>query len=99
MDTVHVDIGYTTRTFSRRPGDLTGALAALIAPVPRRQTRMGFILPMENDRWIVSLGGVLGDYAPTDPAGFLEFARTLPRPSRARAWSTAPAGRSCPSAG
>ena len=28
MDTVHVDIGYTTRTYRRRPGDLDGALAA-----------------------------------------------------------------------
>jgi 2-polyprenyl-6-methoxyphenol hydroxylase-like FAD-dependent oxidoreductase len=80
MDTVHVGIGYTTRTYRRRPSDLNGDLAALIAPVPPRQTRMGFILPMENDRWIVSLGGLLGNYAPTDAAGFLEFARTLPRP-------------------
>jgi hypothetical protein len=80
MDTVHVGIGYTTRTYRRRSNDLDGDLAALIAPAPPRQTRMGFILPMENDRWIVSLGGLLGDSAPTDPAGFLEFARTLPRP-------------------
>ena len=32
---------------------------------------------MENNRWMVSLGGWLGNHAPTDAAGFLEFARTL----------------------
>jgi 2-polyprenyl-6-methoxyphenol hydroxylase-like FAD-dependent oxidoreductase len=35
---------------------------------------------MEEDRWIVSIGGWTGDYAPTDPQGFLEFARSLARP-------------------
>src|SRR4029079_5516854 len=31
-------------------------------------------------RWIVSLNGYFGDHPPTDEAGFLEFARGLPRP-------------------
>ena len=35
---------------------------------------------MEGNRWMVTLAGWLGDHAPTDPAGFLEFARTLARP-------------------
>jgi 2-polyprenyl-6-methoxyphenol hydroxylase-like FAD-dependent oxidoreductase len=35
---------------------------------------------MEGDRWMVTLAGWLGDHAPTDPAGFVEFARTLARP-------------------
>ena len=34
---------------------------------------------MEGDRWTVTLFGMLGDHPPTDEAGFLEFARTLPR--------------------
>jgi 2-polyprenyl-6-methoxyphenol hydroxylase-like FAD-dependent oxidoreductase len=79
-ETVEVGIGYTTRTFRRRPQDLNGDVAAIIAPHPSYQKRVGFILAMEHDRWIVSIGGWLGDHAPTDPEGFLEFARTLARP-------------------
>jgi 2-polyprenyl-6-methoxyphenol hydroxylase-like FAD-dependent oxidoreductase len=35
---------------------------------------------MEGDRWMVTLAGWLGDHAPGDPDGFVEFARTLARP-------------------
>jgi hypothetical protein len=35
---------------------------------------------VEGGRWIVSLNGYFGDHAPTDPEGFLEFARSLSRP-------------------
>ena len=38
------------------------------------------MLAMEGNRWIVTIGGWLGNHAPTDPAGYLEFARTLARP-------------------
>ena len=77
---VHVGIGYTTRIFRRSPCDLDGDLGALLAPKPPHEKRIGFIIAMEGDRWIVTLGGWLGNHAPTDPAGFLEFARTLARP-------------------
>ena len=36
--------------------------------------------PIEGDRWMITLGGWLGDHAPTDEQGFLEFARSLPAP-------------------
>ena len=42
--------------------------------------RNGVVLPWEDDRWIVTLGGFNGDFAPLDPAGFVEFARGLPTP-------------------
>ena len=35
---------------------------------------------MEGDRWMVTLFGMLGEHPPTDEAGFLEFARSLPAP-------------------
>jgi hypothetical protein len=77
---VDVDLCYTTRTFRRRPGDLQGDMAAVLAPMPPKETRVGFILAMEGDRWIVSIGGFGGDQAPTNPQGFLAFSRTLSRP-------------------
>ena len=76
----NVGIGYTTRIFRRRPRDLDGDMGAILAPKPPREMRIGFMLAMEGDRWMVTLGGWLGNHAPTDPPGFLEFARTLARP-------------------
>ena len=35
---------------------------------------------IEGDRWMVTLAGVLGDHPPTDPDGFLDFARSLQFP-------------------
>jgi flavin-dependent dehydrogenase len=79
-ESVGVDLGYTTRTFKRRARDLNGDVGAVIGPKPPGQRRVGFMLTMEGGRWIVSLGGWLGDHAPTDARGFIEFARSLPRP-------------------
>ena len=42
--------------------------------------RFGVILSQEGDRWIVTLGGYLGDHAPTDDNGFVDFARSLQKP-------------------
>ncbi len=38
------------------------------------------LLLLEGDRWMVTLGGRLGDHPPTDPDGFLAFARSLRLP-------------------
>ena len=35
---------------------------------------------VEGDRWMVTLAGILGDHPPTDPDGFLDFARSLQFP-------------------
>ena len=77
---ISVGLGYTTRMFRRLPGDLDGDRGAVIAPTPPREMRLGFILAMEGNRWIVSLGGWLGNHAPSDLPGYLEFARSLARP-------------------
>ena len=79
IDCMEVDVAYTTRTFRRRPSDLDGDLAAIISPTPP-QARIGVIVAMEVDRWIVSLGGWVGDHAPTEPNAYLAFARSLARP-------------------
>jgi len=78
---VKIDVGYTTRVFRRRPTDLNGNLATFITPAAPVETRVGFIVAMEGDRWIVSLGGWLGDHAPTDLAGWIDFARSLADPA------------------
>ena len=42
--------------------------------------RGGAMLAQEGDRWLVTLSGYLGDHAPADEQGFLEFARSLATP-------------------
>jgi 2-polyprenyl-6-methoxyphenol hydroxylase-like FAD-dependent oxidoreductase len=80
VDEVVVDIGYTTRTFKRLPGELDGDAGVVLAPTPPRQGRLGFMMAMEGDRWMATLGGWLGDHAPRDAHGFVEFSKTLGRP-------------------
>jgi 2-polyprenyl-6-methoxyphenol hydroxylase-like FAD-dependent oxidoreductase len=78
-ETVEVGIGYTTRLYRRRASDLGGNLVAAIrggAPLHR----FGVALAQEDDSWIVTLGGYLGDAAPDDEEGFQAFARSLPTP-------------------
>ena len=76
-EVVQINVGYATRMLRRRPTDLNGDLGAAIAPIAPHETRAGFAVPVDSERWLVSLGGWLGDHPPTDPDGWLEFARSL----------------------
>lgn len=77
---VKVNVGYATQIFRRNPDDDFAREWLLVTPEAPRETRFGGMFPIEGDRWIVSMGGWAGDHAPTDPAGFLEYARTMPTP-------------------
>lgn len=79
-DRVRIDLTYTTRRYWLPAHDvLQGDLS--INPVSSPGTPRGaFLSRIEDGMCIVSLTGVLGDRAPTDPDGFLEFARSLPVP-------------------
>lgn len=77
---VTVDVGYATRVFRRDPADPRGRTWTLVTPEAPRETRFGGMFPIEGDRWIVSMGGWAGDHCPTDEAGFLAYARSLPLP-------------------
>ena len=79
-ETVEVGISYTTHTFERRPGDARSSIAVIIGVVPPTQLRFGVALVMEGDRWMVTLGGFLGEHAPSDPEGFTTFAKSLSAP-------------------
>jgi 2-polyprenyl-6-methoxyphenol hydroxylase-like FAD-dependent oxidoreductase len=75
---VRVDVGYATGTFERRRGDLYGCMGALVAGTTPRSTRMSGALSAEGDRWVITLGGCLRDYPPTDFEGWKTFAEGLP---------------------
>ena len=74
---IRVGVGYTTCYYRRQPGQLPGIEGiVLMAAPPVRRT--GVMLAQDGNRWVVTLGGYLGEHAPTDYQSFLEFARSLP---------------------
>jgi 2-polyprenyl-6-methoxyphenol hydroxylase-like FAD-dependent oxidoreductase len=72
-------VGYATRVFARPAGERDWVLVTIQAQPPAG-TRAGVILPIEGDRWIVTLVGYIRDYPPLDERGFMDFARSLPDP-------------------
>jgi 2-polyprenyl-6-methoxyphenol hydroxylase-like FAD-dependent oxidoreductase len=73
---VRIGLGYATRIYRQRRGALGGDLAILQAATPQHP-RTGALQVLEGGRWLLTLGGILGDHPPTDPDGFLDFARSL----------------------
>jgi 2-polyprenyl-6-methoxyphenol hydroxylase-like FAD-dependent oxidoreductase len=70
--------GYTTVIYRRPPGRRYRWKTMYIIPTPPDSPRGGVIVPLEGDRWLVTLVGMGGDFPPNDEAGFLDFARSLP---------------------
>ncbi|WJK41590.1 FAD-dependent oxidoreductase [Solwaraspora sp. WMMA2056] len=80
ISAVPVDVTYASQLVRRRPGDLDGALAVVTGdPVPGG--RIGLMLPLEGDRWMVTLGSWQGEMPPSDPAAYESFARRLASPA------------------
>lgn len=79
-DEVHVDVAYTT-TFVERPSGTRHGIT--VVPSPDRP-RGGAVLPVEGDRWQMTLWGMNGEVPPTDPGGIREWAASLPVPDLER---------------
>jgi 2-polyprenyl-6-methoxyphenol hydroxylase-like FAD-dependent oxidoreductase len=73
---VQIGLGYATRIYRMSPDALDGYLAILDAATPELP-RTGALQRIEGGRWMLTLAGILGDHPPTDPDGFLAFARSL----------------------
>jgi 2-polyprenyl-6-methoxyphenol hydroxylase-like FAD-dependent oxidoreductase len=78
-DEVRIGIAYASRIYRRRPDHLDGDRAVVMAATVDRP-RGAAMLAMEDDRWMVTLNGYLGQRPPTDPDGFVAFAAGLPEP-------------------
>lgn len=75
-DEVRIDLAYSTVLLRRPPDDRR---ALVMTPAPAHPRAAG-VLPVEGDRWIVTVAGVHGDHPPTDPDGVVDFAASLPIP-------------------
>lgn len=70
--------GYASRIY-RRPENFDQPWKTLyIRPSAPGDRRGGIIIPLEDDRWHVTLVGVDKDYPSNDEASFMQFARSLP---------------------
>lgn len=76
---VKVAVGYASRFYRRPPGAAHDWKALFVYPRPPG-TRLGVIVPVEGDRWMVTLVGWFHDHPPDDDDGFLAFTRSLPVP-------------------
>jgi len=79
VSSVKMDMAYATRLLSRRDDDIDGPFM-IVAPTPPFENRLAVLLPIEGQRWILTLAGFHGDVCPTDDEGWLTFARSLPTP-------------------
>ena len=77
---VTIGLGYATRLYRRRPGDFTDGQAVFALPTPPEEVRTGVALPIEGDRWLISLGG-WHDGFPRDLAEFEQHGKELPHPA------------------
>lgn len=75
---VGVDLRYASRLY-QKPRNNDWHCMAIYARPPESK-KSGVIFPIEGDRWIVTLGGCLGEHPGNEEAEFLEFARNLERP-------------------
>jgi 2-polyprenyl-6-methoxyphenol hydroxylase-like FAD-dependent oxidoreductase len=76
-DSVKASIVYATRLYARRDPLPSGSAAVVGAPSPSHP-RCAVLLPIEGDRWIMTLVGMGGEIPPIDPAGYEQFAHSLP---------------------
>ncbi len=78
---VKVNVGYTTRVYKRDPEDSLGHDWMLYTPQAPQETRFGGLFPVEDNKWVLTVGGWHGDHAATDEKGFMEFVKQLPHPN------------------
>lgn len=74
-DEIVVGLTYTTREFERPNADDTHSV---VVASTIENPRAGVVLAQPEGRWVVTLGGYLGDAALGDLEGFRAFAATLP---------------------
>ena len=77
--------GYATRIYEPVTDLQKDWKTLFVMNRPPYQPRAGIIQPIEGNRWMVTIAGVMHDYPPTDEQGFLQFAKSLPSPDLYRA--------------
>lgn len=74
---VNSHLGYASRLYERPPKATFPWDGIGVQADPPRCNRGGAILPVEGDRWMVTIGGGNKEYPPADEAGFNAFIDSL----------------------
>ena len=74
---VHVDCAYASGFLPRSADDFEGSFL-VCGTSPPTSYRAAVVLPVEGDRWMVTLAGVHGDVPGTTPDEVTSFALSLP---------------------
>jgi hypothetical protein len=77
-ETIDAGTVYVSASFGRKPDDYAGIAAVVGATV--ENPRGGVALAVEGDEWHVTLLGMGGPEAPTDPESYVEWAAHAPNP-------------------
>ncbi|MBD0694788.1 NAD(P)/FAD-dependent oxidoreductase [Streptomyces sp. CBMA123] len=78
---VDAGVAYTSRLFHRPPGVDLGYQAIYLQTKAPDKPRMGVLLPVEGDRWIVSLAGMRGAEPEPGAEGFTKHLSQLRDPA------------------
>ncbi len=79
-DKIKVDLAYTTRHYKFKTNPFAEHIAINQAGTPAFPRGVFCYLLPDGETTELSLTGVLGDHAPTDPEGFTDFIKSLPLP-------------------
>jgi 2-polyprenyl-6-methoxyphenol hydroxylase-like FAD-dependent oxidoreductase len=79
-EAVKIGVTYTSCEYRRRPEHSPDAVALIVAASPEGP-RGGVLISQEGGRWILTVSGYLGEQAPLDHAGLLEYVRGLATPA------------------
>jgi len=75
---VDAHLGYASRLYQIPDDFHRDWKCAYVQSAPPLRNRGAILFEVEGNRWLVTLTGGARDYPPSDEAGFLEFARSLP---------------------
>lgn len=74
---IGVDLHYTTTTFVIPQDASTNWRGIATHPHAPERSRGGYMLPIEGNRWVLTLTGRLGERPPAEPDGFMDYAQRL----------------------
>ncbi|MFV2017883.1 NAD(P)/FAD-dependent oxidoreductase [Micromonospora sp. LOL_023] len=80
MSAVRIDMAYASQVVGRGLDDLDGTAAVVLDDLTGGY-RLGLMMPLEGERWMITLGARHGEVPPSDPAEYEAFARSLPSPT------------------
>ncbi|AZD48531.1 FAD-dependent oxidoreductase [Pseudomonas chlororaphis] len=75
---IETHLGYISRVYKRSSRPISDWKAMVIWPEPPHQKSIGLLLPIENDRWLLSSGGWFNCFPKAEPESLLKSLQQLP---------------------